>query len=259
MRKILLLSLALLVGSAHSQSTPTTIARSEACISRRVGSAEDVSKLGATVSVASLLISENKWHAYEHIDEALRQHNFEDALRQLDKVISTDTNPSIARCLMGALHEEQLELDKASAEYSQAILLDSRILPAYLGLARVAFLRQQWNEVIKFTDQLANLDPIAFPVGYLYKAAADFNLGELAAAESNARKFESLDTTRERPQVHLLLGDILTREHDFMGAAEEKRLFLAIVPDADDANDIRTQIRTLDDLSSRGEEGGEPH
>jgi hypothetical protein len=131
------------------------------------------------------------------------------------------------------------------------------MLPAYLGLARVAFLRQQWEVVIKFTDQLAKLDPVAFPVGYLYKAAADFNLGELAAAESSAHKFESLDRARERPQVHLLLGDILTREHDFIGAAQEKRLYLATVPNADDANDVRAQIRTLDDLS-RGRTGGEP-
>jgi hypothetical protein len=67
---------------------------------------------------------------------------------------------------MGTLHEEKLELDKAFMDYSQALSTDSQLLPAYLGLARIAFLEKRWQEVVQFTDQLARVDPISLPAGY---------------------------------------------------------------------------------------------
>jgi tetratricopeptide (TPR) repeat protein len=226
---------------------PISIPSREGCISSGAGSASYVNAFRATVSLTSLMIPQRDWRAYDRADKALRRHNFKDARKQLEKAISADQNSPVAWCLMGILHEEQLQLDNAATDYSQALSLDSRVLPAYLGLARIAFRRHEWRAVTKITDQLARIDPIAFPVGYLYNAAAHFNLGELAAAESSARRFQSLDKAHERPQVHLLLGDILARECDFRDAAEEKRLFLSIMPNADDANDIRSQIRALDD------------
>jgi tetratricopeptide (TPR) repeat protein len=94
---------------------------------------------------------------------------------------------------------------------------------------------------------------LAFPVAYLNNAAANFNLGNFTAAEKNARKFQSLDMEHERPQVYLLLGDILSREQDYVGAAEQKRQFLRIAPDAYDAEEIKEQIKVLEDLGRRKE------
>ena len=99
-------------------------------------------------------------------------------------------------------------------------------------------------------------NPIALPAAYLYDAAANFNLGNFTAAEKSARKFQCFDTEHERPQVYLLLGDILTREHDYAGAAEQKKRFLTIVPDAYDAEEINEQIKTLKDLSGGTEKSG---
>lgn len=150
---------------------------------------------------------------------------------------------------MGTFHEERLQLDKAFEDYSQALMADSHLLPVYLGLARIAFREQRWQGVVQFTDQLVTMNSIGFPVAHLYNAAANFNMGNFAAAEKSARKFESLDTGHERPQVYLLLGDILTREHDYAGAAEQKKRFLTIVPNAYDAEEINEQIRALEDIS----------
>lgn len=134
-------------------------------------------------------------------------------------------------------------------DYSRALLIDSHLLPAYLGLARIAFRGKRWQEVIQFTDRLVSVDSLGFPVAYLYNAAANFNLENLTAAEKSARKFQALDTQHERPQVYLLLGDILAHEGDYVGAAEQKKSFLRIVPDTYDAEEIREQIRVLKELS----------
>jgi len=149
---------------------------------------------------------------------------------------------------MGTLREKKLQIDDASMAYSRALRIDSHLLPAYLGLARIAFRGKRWQEVIQFTDQLVSIDSLGFPVAYLYNAAANFNLENLPAAKKSARKFQSLDTEHERPQVYLLLGDILAREGDYAGAAEQKRTFLTIVPDADDAKEIKGQVKVLEEL-----------
>jgi hypothetical protein len=52
------------------------------------------------------------------------------------------------------------------------------------------------------------------------------------------------------------LGDILTREHDYAGAAAEKNSFLRIVPDAYDADEIKDQIKILEDFSTEKESAG---
>jgi len=157
---------------------------------------------------------------------------------------------------MGVLHEEQLQLDEAFADYSQALGVDSKVLAAYLGLARIAFQDQKWQDVGRFTDQLLKLNPFAYPAAHLYNAAANFNLGNFAAAEKSTRRFQSLDKEHERPQVYLLLGDILASEHKCLGAAEQKRIFLTIVPNAYDASNIKEQIRILEDL---GKGHGDDH
>jgi hypothetical protein len=147
---------------------------------------------------------------------------------------------------MGTLHEGKRQLDKAFWDYSQALLADSYLLAAYVGLQESLFRSRDGKRLYKVTDQLVRVNAMAFPVAYLYKAAASFNLGNFAAAKKNAREFQSLDTKHERPQVYLLLGDTLAREHDYAGAAEQKKIFLTIVPNAYDADEIKKQIKVLE-------------
>ena len=49
---------------------------------------------------------------------------------------------------------------------------------------------------------------------------------------------------------------MLASEHKYLGAAEQKRIFLTIVPNAYDASDIKEQIRILEDL---GKGHGDDH
>jgi len=196
-----------------------------------------------------MLVPKKARQAYEGADRALTQGNFLAAQKDLDRALFNYPNSAVARCLMGALYEEQLQLDRAFAEYSEALRVDSKMLPAYLGLARIAFREQRWQEVAGRTNQLVTINPIAFPAAHLYNAVANFNIGDFAAAEKSARRYESLDPQHERPQVYLLLGDILAREQDFVGAVQQKRIFLMIVPAAPNAKEIRKEIRGLERLS----------
>src|SRR6266851_1680428 len=216
---------------------------------RRVG---DTGNIGnPTVSVTSLLTPRNVERAYEQAEGDLAGNKFQDAEREVTNALAIYPNSAVAWCLMGTLREQQLQLDEAFTDYSRALLIDSHLLPAYLGLARIAFLGHKWQEVVQLTDKVVILNPLSSPVAYLYNAAINFNMANLTAAEISARRFQALDTAHERPQVYLLLGDILACEGDYAGAAEQKKTFLTIVTNAYDAREIKEQVSVLESLLSR--------
>jgi tetratricopeptide (TPR) repeat protein len=249
-----LISFALPLCSAYGfqgprrSTPPIPFSTSEACTSSLVmGTRENVED--ATVSVASLLIPQQAERAYEHAEKDFAGNKLEDAEKELHTALAIYPKSAVAWCLMGTLLEKKLQVDEAFMDYSRALLIDSHLLPAYLGLARIAFRANRWQEVIQFTDQLVSVNSLSLPAAYFYNAAANFNLGNLTAAEKSARKFQALDTQHERPQVYLLLGDILAHEGDYAGAAAQKKIFLAILPNASDAEEIKEQVKVLEDLS----------
>src|SRR5260370_18816941 len=203
---------------------------------------------GPMVSVRTLLTPQKAERAYEHAEKDFARNKLVDAEKELNTALAIYPKSAVAWCLMGTLREKKLQVDEAFMDYSRALQIDSHLLPAYLGLARIAFRGKSWQEVIQFTDRLVSVDSLGFPVAYLYNAAANFNLENLTAAEKSARKFQALDTEHERPQVYVLLGDILAHEGDYAGAAEQKKTFLTIVPNAYDAEEFTEQVNVLEEL-----------
>ena len=228
---------------------PIPFSTSEACTPSPVVGGTRGNVEGSTVSVASLLTPQKAERAYEHVEKDFARNKLEDAEKELNTALAIYPQSAVAWCLMGTLREKKLQVDEAFMDYSRALQIDPHLLPVYLGLARTAFRGKRWQEVIRFTDQLVRVDSLGFPVAYLYNAAANFNLENLSAAEKSARKFQALDTQHERPQVYLLLGDILAHEGDYAGAAEQKKSFLRIVPDTYDAEEIKEQIKVLKELT----------
>ena len=206
----------------------------------------------ATVSVASLLVPESATRAYERAEKLLAQGRPDDADKVLGKAATVYTNSPVSWCLTGTVHEERLQFEAASADYSRALSADPKMLPAYLGLARIAYRDHKWEDVRDLTRKVMQMARGAFPVAYLYNAVALLQMSDLSNAEKSAREFLSFDSRHERPQAYLLLADILTAEGDYASAAEQEKIFLSIVPDpsnvpnSSDAEFIRQQIKSLE-------------
>lgn len=205
----------------------------------------------ATVSVTSLLTPQKVERTFEHAEKDFAGNKIQDAEKEVNTAIAINPNSAVAWCLMGTLREKQLKLDEPSTDYSRALSIDSHLVPAYLGWARIAFRGHRWQEIVRLTNQVVSLNSLSSPVAYLYNAAANFNQSNFAAAEISARRFQALDAAHERPQVYLLLGDILASEGDYAGAAEQKETFLTIVPNAYDAKEIKEQVSILESLVNR--------
>ena len=90
---------------------------------------------------------------------------------------------------------------------------------------------------------------MAFPLAYFFNAAANYNQQKFDVSEESARKYETLDTQHEHPDVCLLLSYILTRKKDYAGAAREIRDYLAVAPNAPDADTLKIQVQRLEELS----------
>jgi tetratricopeptide (TPR) repeat protein len=94
----------------------------------------------------TLLTLQKAERAYEHAEKDLARNRLENAETELHAALAIYPKSAVAWCLMGTLREKKLQVDEAFMDYSQALLIDSHLLPAYLGLARVAFREKRWQE-----------------------------------------------------------------------------------------------------------------
>ena len=206
---------------------------------------------GSTISLTTMQAPKDARHAFEKAQKELAQKKVEDAEKELDKAVQEFPKFAAAWSLLGEIHEHQNQLEQAQKDYSQAIASDPVFVNPYFGMASIAVHQKKWQDTVKFTGQVEKLNPFAYPLSYLYSAAANFYLGNLDAAEEKARKFESLDTDHRRPDVALLMSNILEGKHDYAGAAQKMRDYLARIPNAPNATALQAEANRLQNLSAQ--------
>lgn len=204
---------------------------------------------GTTISMTTMSAPNDARHAYEKARKEFDQSKFADAEKELNKAVKIYPNFAAAWSLLGDIHQQQKKFDQAIKEYSQALAADPRFVNPSFGLALIAMQEKRWQDAAKFTDEVAKMNSLAYPTAYFYNAVANYNLGNVDAAETSARKFKSLDTEHHHPDVSLLLGQILIQKNDLSGAAQEMRAYLSLVPNAENAEEIRQWLKRYDETS----------
>ena len=86
------------------------------------------------------------------------------------------------------------------------------------------------------------MTPSLSPEGYFLNALALYNLRDTEAAEKIARKGERLDLSRQFPQFHLILANILSLKQDNLGTIDEMRKYLKDAPNGEDAPMVRAKL-----------------
>ncbi|HXB23024.1 MAG TPA: tetratricopeptide repeat protein [Candidatus Solibacter sp.] len=208
---------------------------------------------GSIISLTTMQAPKDARHAFEKAQKQMAQKKTEDAEKELTKAVQLFPHFAAAWSLLGEIHEGQNQWEQSQTDYTQAIASDPVFVNPYFGLAVIAIHQKKWQEAVKLTGQVEKLNPFAYPVAYLYSAAANFYLGNLDAAEEKARKFESLDTDHRRPDVALLLSNILESKHDYAGAAQMMRTYLERMPNAPNATALRAEANRLENLSAKKE------
>lgn len=210
---------------------------------KRMGDAK-----GTTISVTSMAAPKDAMRAFEKAQKA-RESKPAEAEKDLRKAVQIYPQFAAAWNMLGDMHRQSNQFDLARTEYAQAISADPQFVnPAY-GLALIALQEKKWDEGAQLTDQVVKMNGLAFPMAYFFNAAANYNQQKFDAAEQSAKKFKSLDTQHEHPDICLLLSHVYSRREDYASAARELRDYLAAAPNAPDAESIRIEAKRFEDLS----------
>jgi tetratricopeptide (TPR) repeat protein len=204
---------------------------------------------GATVSLTSLNAPRNAMNAYEKALRAVSEQKLQEAETELVKAVGIYPQFAAAWTVLGDIHSQKNQLAQAREEYSRALAADPQFVSPCMKLALLAVQEGKWEEVRQFTEQAERMNVSAYPSAYFYNAAANFNLHRFEAAEESARKFKSLDTEHRHPDVLLLLSMLLERRLDYPGAAQQLREYLAAVPAAPGAQQLREKAQRLESLN----------
>ena len=214
----------------------------------RTGIPEAGKKENNTVSVATLQAPQTAIRAYEKAKDAFSKDQLDIAERELKKATTAYPQFGLAWILLGRIHDTQARLEQAQADYWRALSADSRLARPYRRLAEIAFENKKWPDVVRLTNELIKIRSSDVPVAYLYNSAANFNMGNLDAAELSGRRFLSLDAKHGRPQAYLLLGDILQQKGEYQEAAQQMKMFLVLAPNDRFADAIRKEANRLKEL-----------
>jgi Tfp pilus assembly protein PilF len=205
---------------------------------------------GPTVSVNTMIVPKEARLAFERGRKAGTEKKFDEAVTELNKAVAISPQYAAAWSLLGEIHRLQNQFEPARAEYEKALAADPKFMSPYFGLATIAVVENKWTEAAQRTDEVIQLNPVAYPMAYFFNAAANLNLGKLDAAELSARKFQQVDRAHTRPDIALLLANILTGKHQYAEAAQLYRDYLAMKPDAPNAEALKKEAQRLDGLSA---------
>jgi Tfp pilus assembly protein PilF len=205
---------------------------------------------GPTVSVNTMTVPKEARDAFDKARKLGTEKKFDEAVADLNKAVAIFPQYAAAWSLMGEIHRLQNQFEPAKTEYAKALAADPKFVSPYFGLAAMAVVENKWTEAAQFTDQLIRLNSTAYPLAYFFNAAANLNLGKLDAAELSARKFQQVDRAHTRPDIALLLANILTGEHQYAEAAQLYRDYLALKPDAPNAQALKNEAQRLEGLSA---------
>ena len=203
---------------------------------------------GTTISAISMQAPKDAKKAFEKGLDLVKKDKLPDAQREFEKSVSIYPQHAAAWVELGRLLRQEKQIEPAHNAFVKANAIDPNYVNPYLELAFDAAQEQKWKDVLALTDKAISLDPLDFPGSFFFNAVAQYNLGNLPAAEKSARKASRLDAQHRLPRLNLLLGTILADKKDYDGACEQLRSYLKIAPKAPDADAVRTRLTDLEKL-----------
>jgi len=219
---------------------------------------------GSTVSAIPYKAPKEARRAYEKGIEAEKKAKLADAQKYFEAAVKIYPDSANAWFQLGAVLQKENQPDAARKAFTQATTIDTKYLPPYLGLASLAYETQNWAEVLDLTNHILgldplnraavvnyilDLDPINLGDAYFYNAMANYKLHKVADAERSGLQAEHLDLRTHFPQLHLLLAEIFAAKSQYGMAIAQMENYLALVPQAQDADHVREQLAQLQKLN----------
>lgn len=202
------------------------------------------------VSVASLQAPDKAKKNFEKGQEQEQKGKWAAARDCFRKAVKAYPRYALAWLELGRTQLKQNDFAEAQQSFHQAAEQDPHFLDAYIQIASLAAQKQNWKELVDATDHLVQLSPDSSPNFWFMNSAANFNLGNIAQAETSATRGLRMDPNHKLPQLEYLYGIILARRGDFKAAVPHVETYLRLSPHAKDAQDAQTKLAEFKKLAT---------
>jgi tetratricopeptide (TPR) repeat protein len=201
---------------------------------------------GTSISATSLEAPHDAKKAYDKGLDAAKKQKWPDAQAEFEKAVGVYPKYAAAWFELGNALQHQGNKPQARDAFQKSLEADRRFLKPYLPLSVMAFDEKNWEQTLDLTATLTRLDPVDYPLAYLFNAMANASLGKFDAAEKSAREAIKVDTGHQVPRAEYVLGLILLDKHDYDGALTLLRNYIQRAPNAPDSERIKTQITQIE-------------
>jgi tetratricopeptide (TPR) repeat protein len=205
---------------------------------------------GSTISVTTALAPKHAEKEYEKGLQLAKRDRLDEAEKHLLQATETYPKYAIAWFELGQVQQAKGKAEDARKSYQSAISADGKYVSPYDRLALLCARLGKWEDAANFSKQVVQLNPVEFPSSYFYNALANYNLKKVDEAEKSAREVLKLDTGHKFPQAEGLLAQILLNKANYPEAATHLRAYLALVPNAKNADELKQQLQKLEQASA---------
>lgn len=201
---------------------------------------------GSTVTATSLNVPEPARKAFGKGVNAMDDGKLDAAQKNFEKAVEIDPDYAQAWSHLGEVLQKESKPKDARVAWEKAVAADPKYIRPYIQLAMLDLAEKRPEDAAAIAGKAVAMNPLEFPELYFYNAVANYNLKHLDVAEMSARRATELDARREIPRAELLLGTVLIAKGDRAGGLQHLKEYLALVPKAQDAEQVKKTITQLE-------------
>jgi len=205
----------------------------------------------ATIGVVDLEVPSKARSEYQTACEALHKKKVAEAEKHLRKAVEGYRKYPAAWVLLGQILELSQKPDEARDACASSLNASSSYLAGYLCLTDISARQKKWDDALKFSNRVLELDPTMNAIAYAYNATANLNLHRLLEAEKSALKALEIDAKNSEPRIHFILAQIYAAKGDRPSTIAQLREFLKFATDPDDIAFVKKDLAILDKQASK--------
>lgn len=181
---------------------------------------------GFTVSATTAAAPSKAKKAYDKARDYEKKDRLDDAEKSLQQAVEIYPQYAIAWFELGQIQSHRANVDAARNSYNRAVEADHTYINPYQGLAELAFIAKQWQDLVTITNKIVALNAVSFPGAWFMNAVGHYCTNEFEAAEQSARQGLKLDVDHHLPKLQYVLAMALTKRGQYQEAAVQLRQYL---------------------------------
>jgi Tfp pilus assembly protein PilF len=178
--------------------------------------------------------------------KAMDARDYEEARKGFQEAVTGSPKFAQAWHALG-LVDDNLDKPAESREaFQHAIEADPKIMPSYAMLARICIRTKDWQCGLTTAESLIRIDvKHEYPEIYIHRAVAQYELQDLAGAQTSIAEALRLDSRHKRPRAEYIQGRILEANGDMSGAREHMSKYLELDVNAPDIDAVKAHVELL--------------